>query len=239
MVQRERLYFVQGVIDTPLGKLSDIDTFKIGSCDVNGTIRKIFNDCKSYKGAVLVASSGVDIVASGHEILLPDNIFDLTLPCEYFEHQPGWIKTFQNMHWMTIPDGNVVITCESRDQGEHGTSRTTISYLQGTSAAGIDCHRNLDESDFFSSPLLAEIFLDYKFWYIKASSDLYFIGRKRGTTTISDISQGFSPPVYEINTISARHRIKLRQLFFRISRFSIDILISIFNARRFQHFLVT
>ena len=88
---------------------------EIGSYQVNedGRLRAIFSGC-SYTGVDLVEGPGVDIVASGHEVNLPSDSFDVALSAECFEHNPLWRETFANMYRMTKPGGVVIITCASK-----------------------------------------------------------------------------------------------------------------------------
>lgn len=238
MAHREQLRFIQNFRDELLGDISNVDILEIGSYDVNGTIRKIFQKCMSYEGADLTPGPGVDIVGSGHEIQRPDESFDLTLSCECFEHNPFWVQTFDNMHRMTRPDGLMVITCGSRGRIEHGTSRTTMTDSPGTSAVGIDYYRNLEEADFRAKLKIDNMFSDYCFWYVKASSDLYFIGRKRGTSLDKAIAKRFAPKIAEIETLSAKHRSFLRQFLFKTYRLPLDLLANAVNDERFQGFAV-
>jgi SAM-dependent methyltransferase len=238
MAHREQLRFVQGARDLLFKDLAEKDIFEVGSYDVNGTIRKIFAGCRTYVGADLSVGPGVDVVGSGHEIDKPDESFDLTLSCECFEHNPFWLETFKNMHRMTKADGYMVITCASRGRIEHGTSRTTMADSPGTSAVGIDYYRNLVEDDFRKKLPLDDMFADYCFWYIEASSDLYFIGRKSGAVSGNNISSLFSGLIREVRSISAVHRGFLRQLFFRAYRLPLDVVARATSDERFQNFAV-
>ena len=60
---------------------------EIGSADINGSIRSFFPG-SDYTGVDLSAGPGVDVVASGHELALPDRDVDLAISCECFEHNP-------------------------------------------------------------------------------------------------------------------------------------------------------
>lgn len=238
MAHREQIHFISGARDILFPVIPNSNIFEVGSYDVNGTIRNIFNSCETYVGADLVAGPGVDIVGSGHEIDLENDKFGLTLSCECFEHNPFWVETFQNMYRMTQPDGYVVVTSASRGRIEHGTARTTMSDSPGTSAVGINYYRNLNEIDFASKLPLTEMFSDYKFWYIKASCDLYFVGRKRGNVNTFDIAHRFTKLINEVNSLSGRHRGLLRQFLFETYRLPLNISSFILNDERFQDFAV-
>jgi SAM-dependent methyltransferase len=239
MAHREQLEFIHGSRNILSEDLSEADILEIGSCDVNGTIRRIFSGYRSYIGVDLAPGPGVDTVGSGHDLRLPDNSFALTLSCECFEHNPFWLATFMNMHRMTRPDGYVLITCGSLGRIEHGTARTTMSDSPGTSALGINYYRNLTKADFTNGPLrLADMFSDYVFWYIKASSDLYFVGRKRGTRSDRDLSMRYASLIEGIESLSARSRGAVRQALFALYRLPLNVIANILDDQHFQGFAV-
>ena len=69
---------------------------EVGSLDINGSIRQFFVGC-DYVGVDLGEGRGVDVVARGEELDYPDDSFDVVASCECFEHNPEWVKTFNNM----------------------------------------------------------------------------------------------------------------------------------------------
>jgi hypothetical protein len=68
---------------------------EIGAHDVNGGIRELF-DTDKYVGVDLSAGEGVDVVISGHEYS-SEILFDVTISCECFEHNPFYQETLDNM----------------------------------------------------------------------------------------------------------------------------------------------
>ena len=154
---------------------------EIGSYQVNENgIRSIFSGC-SYTGVDLVDGPGVDVVASGHDVDLAPDSFDVTLSAECFEHNPLWRETFFNMHRMTKPGGILIITCASSGRVEHGTTRSTRpNYSPGTTAVGWDYYMNLTQKDFEGAFNISEMFNDHHFYAVRSSHDLYFFGVKRG-----------------------------------------------------------
>ena len=152
---------------------------EIGSYDVNGDVRALFDGCAEYYGVDLSRGPGVDIVGYGHKLNHPDGSFDATLCGECFEHDPYWELTFKNMVRMTRPGGLVVFTCASKGRPEHGTRRTTPLNSPGTQSLNIDYYRNLNESDFDHLPM-EQIFSSFRFWYNPTHFDLYFVGIRSG-----------------------------------------------------------
>lgn len=153
---------------------------EIGSADVNGSIRPFFPG-SDYTGVDLSPGPGVDLVASGHELALPDQHVDLAVSCECFEHNPLWCETFVNMHRMTVAGGIVVITCASRGRAEHGTTRTRPHESPGSQSRGWDYYRNLNRADFERRLDLPALFECHAFFRNDVSNDLYFAGRKPGS----------------------------------------------------------
>jgi SAM-dependent methyltransferase len=178
---------------------------EIGSYSVNSEIRPVFSG-SHYTGVDLVAGEGVDVVAPGDELALPDGSLDLAISCECFEHNPRWIETFRNMHRMTMPGGIVLITCASTGRREHGTARTTPAESPGTTARGWDYYRNLARSDFEQHLPLAQMFERHAFYRNDVSKDLYFIGQRAGSESrLSGFDFGrFWVDIDSVNTLVAR-----------------------------------
>lgn len=151
---------------------------EIGSYDVNGTVRSLVGPCRSYVGVDLVAGPGVDVVMSGHEFG-DSNAFDLVLCSEVFEHNPFWLETFLNMLRIAKPGGAVIVTCATHGRYEHGTARTDPNASPGTSARGWQYYRNLTKRDFTARVELEHHLACHRFYTVRSSSDLYFIGTKR------------------------------------------------------------
>ncbi|MBC9822509.1 methyltransferase domain-containing protein [Terrabacter sp. MAHUQ-38] len=178
MSHQEQLAFFQAVADVNGDLIAGGRVLEIGSYDVNGTVRSIF-EAREYVGVDLVHGPGVDIVSFGHEIAEPSGSYDLAISGECFEHDPHWQATFLNMARLTRPGGVVAFTCASTGRPEHGTRRSRVGDSPGTQSEGIDYYRNLSEADFRSLPL-ADLFDEHRFWYMPTSFDLYFAGVRAG-----------------------------------------------------------
>lgn len=141
---------------------------EIGSLDINGSVRQFFDDC-DYTGVDLGEGKGVDYVGRGEELTYPDDNFCVTISCECFEHNPEWIRTFDNMVRMT--SGLVIMTCATTGRPEHGTRRTSPSDAPFCG----DYYQNLTEHDIKSSCNMSR-FVEYEFSTNANPADLYFWG---------------------------------------------------------------
>lgn len=144
---------------------------EVGSLNINGSVRQFFNDCE-YIGCDLGEGDGVDIVSFGHELLFPNNHFDVSISCECFEHDKHWVETFDNMVRMT--KGLVLFTCATTGRPEHGTTRSKPSDAPFTN----DYYRNLTEEDFREEFEFDSMFKKHVFFINPLSHDLYFYGVK-------------------------------------------------------------
>lgn len=235
MAHREQLSFVSLIrqrTDLP----SRYSVLEIGAYDVNGNIRRIFDNAGQYTGVDLAAGPGVDIIGSGHEVKIED-VFDLTISCECLEHNPYWVETIMNMFSHLRDDGLMVITCATTGRVEHGTSRTNLLHSPGTAAVGIDYYKNLTENDFRENLALDEMFSHYFFHTCRASNDLYFVAQKRGKLDTPRFSFERND-LSSLEKLSARTRGTTRQLLFKLYRFPLDIASSVLPEERYQNIAV-
>lgn len=214
---------------------SKIRLLEVGSLDVNGTIRGLFAGT-NYTGVDLMAGAGVDLVASGHQLDLPAELFDITLSCECFEHNPFWIETFENMCRMTKPGGLIVVTCAARGRLEHGTKRTSPQTSPGTQAIGIDYYRNLNEDDFRAAIPFDSRFQYVRFFQVPSSFDTYFIGVKAGSSLFSSHYEAVASGVQAI--IDERPSITLRRVLAVARNIPISLSRKILRESSFQTFSV-
>lgn len=158
---------------------------EVGSLNINGSIRKYFDNC-NYTGIDLAPGLDVDTVIAGQEAAFPSNSFDMTISCNCFEHNPFWLETFINMCRMTAPKGLVLITSAGYGFQEHGTSRTSPEDSPFTTEW--DYYRNLGERDFVTKINLSNWFSDWFFVHYKESKDLYFLGIRKSNEPVSSSS---------------------------------------------------
>ena len=148
---------------------------EMGSLNINGSVRRLFDSPNNYVGIDLGEGKDVDVVCRGEEYDAPDESFDVAISAECFEHNPQWAETFENMYRLTKKGGLITFTCASTGRPEHGTSRTTNADSPFTD----DYYRNLTEGHF--RPLVDKLgFYGVYFEYYRPTRDLYFWGIKRG-----------------------------------------------------------
>lgn len=182
MSHPEQVGFLKTVSEANITLLENGKILEIGSYDVNGSMRSIFDTCSQYVGVDLREGPGVDVIGFGHEVDFLSNNFDMTVSGECFEHDPNWVKTLNNMIRMTRPGGIVAFTCASEGRPEHGTKRTDAEDSPGTQSVGLDYYQNLTVQDIVDNVNLEDNFSSWGFAYLPTTFDLYFAGIKKGYT---------------------------------------------------------
>lgn len=179
MSHPEQKLFIKLVSEKLGSQFDGKQILEVGSYQVNGDIRSLFPG-SNYIGVDVAAGPGVDLVADGHLVDLPDGSCDITISCECFEHNPYWSETLLNMIRMTKEGGVVVCTCATKGRVEHGTTRSSPNASPGTYSIGWDYYKNLDISDFKNSIPLGT-FKKQIFYKNIWTRDLYFIGIRTGS----------------------------------------------------------
>ena len=154
----------------------------IGSLDVNGSNRDLFENC-NYLGIDVWEGKNVDYVSVGHLFDGPDNYFDTIISTEVFEHDMFYEETIKNIMRMLKPGGLFLFTCAATGRPEHGTRRTSqcdAPLLVGVSDEWSDYYKNLEKEDFQKISSFNEIFVDGCFERGYQPDDLYFYGIKGG-----------------------------------------------------------
>jgi len=152
---------------------------EVGSLDINGSLRSLFDDC-TYTGVDLQPGPGVDLACPGHLLELPSGHFDIAVSAECFEHNPFWRETLANMLRMTRAGGLVLLSCATTGRKEHGTTRTNPDASPFTVAARWDYYRNLRARDLEGGAHLPGWLAHWRCWTNHVSRDLYFAGLRRG-----------------------------------------------------------
>jgi SAM-dependent methyltransferase len=147
----------------------------IGSLDINGNNRYLFEQC-NYTGIDIGDGPNVDVVCSGH-LFKSDDLFDVVISTECFEHDEHWQQTLNNVINNLLKDGGLFLfSCAAPGRPEHGTKRTSPKDSPFTN----DYYRNLSEADIRSVLDCDAIFSNYKFkTRIDFPQDLYFYGIKK------------------------------------------------------------
>ena len=152
------------------------NVLEVGSLNINGTVRNLFEYC-NYVGVDVGAGPGVDFAVPGQDVKYPDDSFDITISAECFEHNPMWKETFANMVRMTKPGGLITFTCAGLNRPEHGTARSDVGSSPLTVGLGWDYYRNLMIEDFKEVDGLLDG-LTYQSFYNEGAQDLYFLAFK-------------------------------------------------------------
>ena len=153
----------------------DINVLEIGSLDVNGNIRNLFDFTNEYTGIDLEKGPNVDLVLNGTNIDELNKNFDIIISCECFEHAKDWKLIFEKMCQISKPNSFIVISVASTGRVEHGTERSGNWQSPGNKD---DYYLNLTKKDFIKNFNLKKIFSNHFFFYNVNSYDLYFVGIK-------------------------------------------------------------
>ena len=176
-MHREQFDFVQSVRQKHPYYFQNKFVLEIGSLNLNGSVRQLFNNC-NYIGIDVGPGKDVDIVCMGHEYNAPDNSFDMVLSCETLEHDPHWKLTFKKMIDLCKPGGLVLMTCATTGRQEHGTIFREPQSSPNTVQIGWNHYKNLTEDDIRKICDLDNLFYFYYFLTNTKSCDLYFYGIK-------------------------------------------------------------
>jgi SAM-dependent methyltransferase len=153
----------------------------VGSGDINGNNRFLFNNCE-YNGNDVIKAPNVTIVSKTKDLPFPDDSFDTIISTECFEHDPEYTQSFRKIYKMLKPNGLFCFTCASTGRAEHGTRRTSPGCSYGTIGNLEDMndyYKNLTNTDLDAVLNLNETFSSWDTYYNQHSHDLYFVGIKR------------------------------------------------------------
>ena len=153
----------------------NVNILEIGSLDVNGNIRKLFNFSNEYIGVDLEEGPNVDQVLNGSDINKLNKNFDIIISCECFEHAKDWKIIFEKMCQISNPNSFIIISVASTGRVEHGTQRSGNWQSPGNKD---DYYMNLTKNDFIKNFNLEKLFSNFFFFYNINSFDLYFVGIK-------------------------------------------------------------
>lgn len=93
--------------------IEDKIVLDIGSYDANGTLKPIFEKSRQYIGLDQSSGPNVDIVSSSHNIMLPENYFDIIVSSSCFEHDDMFWVTFLEMSKLLKEGGYIYINAPS------------------------------------------------------------------------------------------------------------------------------
>jgi SAM-dependent methyltransferase len=185
--------------------LSDYFTNKIvldvGSGDINGNNKYLFNNCH-YNGNDVIEAPNVTIVSKTKDLPFENNTFDTIISTECFEHDPTYTESFLKIYDMLKPNGLFCFTCAGFGRQEHGTRRTTPKDSYGTIGNYEDMqdyYKNLTIRDVNEVLDLDNNFFIWDSYYNSHSNDLYFLGIKNSDNTSNIILNKYIKK-YVINT---------------------------------------
>lgn len=111
-------FVAEMVRDHKLNKRS-FTVCEIGSYDVNGTVRPLFDEVKEYTGVDVRGGRGVDVVADGAEFG-EDAAYDVVVTTETLEHCEHWQEIIANAERILKPGGALIVTAAGPERGPHG-----------------------------------------------------------------------------------------------------------------------
>lgn len=158
----------------------------VGSGDINGNNRFLFENCE-YHGNDVVPAQNITVVSKTKDLQFDDESFDTIISTECFEHDPEYRQSFTKIYKMLKPGGLFLFTCASTGRPEHGTRRTTPGDSYGTIGNledMSDYYKNLTEVDLNEVLNINELFAIWDSYYNNNPCDLYFVGIKKGDNII-------------------------------------------------------
>jgi SAM-dependent methyltransferase len=165
----------------------------VGSGDINGNNRFLFENCE-YHGNDVFAAANVTVVSKTSDLQFPPDTFDTIISTECFEHDPEYKQSLQKIVNMLKPGGLFLFTCASTGRAEHGTRRShpgcsygTIGEIEGWQ----DYYKNLTFEDIVQC-IDMNLFSKFEHFYNPTSCDLYFWGIKSWRITPRYISKNIN-----------------------------------------------
>lgn len=160
----------------------------IGSGDINGNNRSLFQNCE-YIGVDVIQAPNVDIVSRAKDLPSTLSTFDVVISSECFEHDMQLYDTFQRIIELLKPDGLFLFTCAGIGRGEHGTLRTSptdsYSLKQTDSTWYPNYYQNLSMDDIVKIIPLETYFSEVHFYRNDTSKDLYFYGIRNSNSSVT------------------------------------------------------
>lgn len=130
----------------------NLSVLEIGSLDINGSIRDMFNFfADSYLGIDVQDGPGVDLLADGATYSSP-NTYDVIVTAETFEHTPDW-KQIIRASYTNLKDGGIFIATMA------GEGRPVHSALDEKPIREWEHYANIGEWDLKQT---LKIFKEYK-----------------------------------------------------------------------------
>lgn len=166
--------FVSKVKEIYPNNFKNCVVIEAGSCNINGSVRKFFEDC-NYTGVDICPGIDVDKISTISEFFIGQYVEkDTVISCEMLEHDSTWRESLESMYDGLKRGGLLLITCAAPDRPEHGTNEHTPE----DSPATTEYYRNISIEDF-QSTLPPSLFSESKIEIIREGMDLLFYGIKK------------------------------------------------------------
>lgn len=132
--------FVRDVAVPSIRPMEGLRVLEVGSLDVNGTVRDLFEGCDQYIGIDIQAGKGVDYVASSNDMVVrsyalgstpvdlgdapfshvvSSSYFDVLVSTEVLEHDAEFWLSFAQYNRVLKPGGWLIVTCRGIDFPKH------------------------------------------------------------------------------------------------------------------------
>lgn len=135
------------------------DVAELGSCDVNGGVKALFPQARSYFGVDITAGPNVDLAIDAAD-WMPAQQYNCIVSTETFEHTSRWPEILAVAAKALAPDGLILITCAANPRKPHSahTDRARVAY--GEYYGNVD--RQIFKRAADAAGLIAEIIMDYE-----------------------------------------------------------------------------
>jgi SAM-dependent methyltransferase len=177
MAHPQQVSFLNLVKQKFPNKFKNCNVVDIGSLDINGNTRFLFEDYE-YTGVDIGKGPNVDVVSKGHEYK-SEKRFDIVISTECFEHDMYYKETLKNCIKLCKAGGMFIFTCASTGRAEHGTARTSVGDAPLLEGEWSNYYKNLTERDIREVLNIEGIFSEFQFYYEENHKDLYFWGIKK------------------------------------------------------------
>lgn len=92
---------------------------ELGSQDMNGSVRSLFESARSYVGLDVAEGPGVDVVFDPSDPWVPKDMVDLVVCCEVLEHVEEWYRVLYHAYACLKPGGRLILTCAGPNRRVH------------------------------------------------------------------------------------------------------------------------
>ena len=176
MAHKEQIAFCTQVRRRFPERFLDVRVLDVGSLDVNGNNRYLFEPGRyEYTGVDLGPGPNVDVVCPIHLYEAPAGTFDVVVSTEAFEHDRHLPLSLRRMVELLRPGGLLLFTCATEGRPEHGTRATSPPDSPFTP----EFYRNVTSRDVWAAVDVDVVFSRYEFCGHAGTHDLRFWGLKR------------------------------------------------------------